>query len=241
MDFLGGLFLNTSIGPLIIQFLSRIAPFIAYIYITGAIIVLTFIILLNRENLQILNIDFIFILLLLFSGIMIFLQYNDSLMGWLSGAATILLLYTLLAGGLKLSRPNPNALRISLWVIGLFTLCILLLGNRLNISVVSQSMHYFYFDAFPNSVYEEIIYRGILWMFLLNLGLNGKKVLFIQAILFWVSHINYVIFDPLDFWVIVPISGFLFGFMVLRSKSLTPSTLTHILLNLLLGWVQLLN
>lgn len=67
-------------------------------------------------------------------------------------------------------------------------------------------------------------------MFLKDLGLSDSKAFYIQAFLFSIKHINYL-FSPLTFWVIVPILSLTLGYIVLRSKSLTPSTFVHVLYN----------
>jgi membrane protease YdiL (CAAX protease family) len=80
-------------------------------------------------------------------------------------------------------------------------------------------------------MYEELLFRGLLWMFLEKLKLSGLKILFIQALLFWIVHLNTTSRAP--FWVLLPPFGLWLGFLVLRSKSLIPSISTHFVYNLI--------
>jgi membrane protease YdiL (CAAX protease family) len=81
-------------------------------------------------------------------------------------------------------------------------------------------------------VFEELIFRGALWAFLRDLGLKEHIVFFLQAFLFWISHHNYGLRDnPYLFWIAIPLAAILLGFIVWRSKSLTPSTIAHFLFN----------
>jgi membrane protease YdiL (CAAX protease family) len=81
-------------------------------------------------------------------------------------------------------------------------------------------------------VFEEVLFRGVLWAFLESLGLSNKVIVFLQAFLFWVSHHKYMALDnPYLFWFAVPLNALLLGVIVWRSKSLTPSIICHFLYN----------
>jgi len=81
-------------------------------------------------------------------------------------------------------------------------------------------------------VFEEVLFRGALWAYLRGLGLSEQATFYIQAILFWVSHHEFLALnDPYSFWVALPIAAILWGLMTLRSKSLTLSTIGHFLFN----------
>lgn len=77
-------------------------------------------------------------------------------------------------------------------------------------------------------------------MFLKDLGLNESRIFYIQALVFWISHINYLFESPIFFWIILPIVSLTYGYVVYRSKSLTPSTIAHILYNALAGFSRLI-
>jgi membrane protease YdiL (CAAX protease family) len=79
-------------------------------------------------------------------------------------------------------------------------------------------------------LYEEILFRGVLWMILRDRGYSETKILVVQAALFWLAHLNLI--SRSSFWVILPLFSLWLGFLVLRSKSLTPSTWVHFIYNL---------
>jgi membrane protease YdiL (CAAX protease family) len=78
-------------------------------------------------------------------------------------------------------------------------------------------------------LYEELLFRGLLWMYLEKLKLSDLKILFVQALLFWIVHLNQM--SSASFWVLLPLLGLWLGFLVLRSKSLIPSISTHFVYN----------
>ena len=82
---------------------------------------------------------------------------------------------------------------------------------------------------------EEIVFRGMLWLFLKGLNWSELKIIIFQAILFWLSHAYSTTIDPTFFWIIAPIAGVFLGIIVWRSKSITPSTIAHVLINVLLS------
>jgi membrane protease YdiL (CAAX protease family) len=85
------------------------------------------------------------------------------------------------------------------------------------------------FITLHSVIYEELLFRGLLWMYLENLKLSGLKILFVQALLFWIVHLNST--SRTFFWVLLPLLGLWLGFLVLRSKSLIPSISTHFVYN----------
>jgi membrane protease YdiL (CAAX protease family) len=92
----------------------------------------------------------------------------------------------------------------------------------------------------PGIVVEEIMFRGMLWMLLKNLNFSEIKIVILQAILFWISHV-YAFNNLAFFWINAPMISILLGVIVWRSKSITPSTIAHILINMLLGFVSFRN
>ena len=87
-----------------------------------------------------------------------------------------------------------------------------------------------YIAGLPIVIFEEVIYRGMLWMLLTNLNVKSHYIFIIQVILFWLSHINYL-FQPLAFWFYMPFLGIMLGLMVWRSKTITSSIVGHFLYN----------
>jgi membrane protease YdiL (CAAX protease family) len=82
------------------------------------------------------------------------------------------------------------------------------------------------------NVFEEVIFRGALWVYLRSLGLSERTTFFVQAFLFWIAHPRFLFLgDWYSFWVAAPCIAILLGLLVWRSKSLTPSVLAHFLFN----------
>jgi len=78
---------------------------------------------------------------------------------------------------------------------------------------------------------EEPLFRGFLWGYLRLQGWNEKWILLLQALLFWVGHIYYLGVAPYSFWIIIPLSGLVLGFLAWRSRSIATSMTTHGLFN----------
>ena len=81
-----------------------------------------------------------------------------------------------------------------------------------------------------SSIFEEPIFRGFLWGYLRNLGLKENYVWIIQAILFWIAHINYID-KPFTFYFTVPLMGLVLGLLAWKSRSISTSMLTHAIYN----------
>jgi hypothetical protein len=62
------------------------------------------------------------------------------------------------------------------------------------------------------AIIEEFIFRGILWGYILKLKQNVMQACIIQAVVFWLFHIDRILFPPLSpvgFWIIVPLGQYL--------------------------------
>ena len=80
--------------------------------------------------------------------------------------------------------------------------------------------------------FEEVIFRGGLWAYLRSLGLSEQTAFLVQAFLFWISHHRLLLLDKIySFWIAGPCIAILLGLLAWRSKSLTPSTISHFLFN----------
>ena len=196
----------------------------------GGFPLIAVVIALNRDDLQRLNVDRLYVLLLLVAGILAFyeLPYNC-----FSGIAFIYLVYALLSKKIKLGVPDRSALRISLWIVGIFAITLLLINSSLNIPKIAQNLQYFVSELIPGSIFEEAFYRGLLFMFLKDMRLSESKIFYIQAFLFWISHINYLIQNPFTFWIFIPVLGLVLGYIVLRTRSIGVSTIAHVLVNVI--------
>ena len=83
------------------------------------------------------------------------------------------------------------------------------------------------------AVDEEPLFRGFLWGFLRKAGWHDAGIWLFQAGLFMVSHIYYFGRAPISFWIVVPVSGLVMGFVAWRSRSIANSMVSHGLVNAL--------
>jgi len=72
-----------------------------------------------------------------------------------------------------------------------------------------------------------------------DLKWGDTRIFLFTSFLFWISHINYLLDNPFNFWIFIPAVSLLLGYIVLRSKSITPSILAHVFINLLYGLFSL--
>jgi len=78
---------------------------------------------------------------------------------------------------------------------------------------------------------EEPFFRGLLWGALRKAGWKDWWVWLLQAGLFWLGHLYYFGKYPWSFWVIVPMSGLVLGWLAWRSRSIATSMCAHGCLN----------
>jgi membrane protease YdiL (CAAX protease family) len=79
-------------------------------------------------------------------------------------------------------------------------------------------------------ILEEPVFRGFLWGYLRERGWNDKGIWLSQAALFWLAHLNYVQ-RPYTFWLVIPLSGLVYGWLAWKSRSIAPSMLAHAVYN----------
>jgi membrane protease YdiL (CAAX protease family) len=88
----------------------------------------------------------------------------------------------------------------------------------------------------PGVLAEEVMYRGLPWLFLRRFGVPVAFAL--QAVAFWLSHLNDL-GQPAVFWFWVPWGAIWLGLIVTRSKSLAAGTVAHFVFNvasILIKW-----
>jgi membrane protease YdiL (CAAX protease family) len=189
----------------------------------------------NQNQLHKLNIDRFYVILLISSGLIIL---YSSLYNCFVVMALIYAVYILFGNKVKFAVIDPHALRIFLLMTGVFAgIAVYIIGfndaMKISFSFAQESVRRFLLEVIPGTIYEEAVYRGMLYMFLIDLGVSKSKAFYIQAFLFWITHINYLLRFPFAFWIILPILSLTLGYIAMRSKSLTPSTFAHILYNTL--------
>ncbi len=92
---------------------------------------------------------------------------------------------------------------------------------------------------------EEPLFRGFLWGCLRQIKWKEGWIWLLQAGLFTLAHIYFASQYPFMFWVFIPGAGLLFGFLTMRSRSISPGILAHGMINgsaylLLLNLISLL-
>lgn len=77
---------------------------------------------------------------------------------------------------------------------------------------------------------EEPLFRGFLWGYLKKYKLSDITICIIQAFLFWFGHIYYMN-TGLNFWIFHPIAAFSFGLIIIKTKNIAYSLISHALIN----------
>ena len=81
---------------------------------------------------------------------------------------------------------------------------------------------------------EEIVFRGILFGWCKERNIKIWKYQIIQVLLFTISHIYYLKYNPMAFWISVPLIGLILGFVIIKTKNVAYSIITHGIVNGLL-------
>jgi len=201
----------------------------------GSFPIIALVIKLNRDQLQKLNIDRFYVVLLIIAGLIVLYSFPYNCFAVI---ALIYAVYTLFDNKARFGTVDRNSLPIILLIVGVFagieTFWITGFdGIKIGLPNTEQDIERFVFEIIPGSIYEEAVYRGMLYMFLMDLGVSKSKAFYIQAFLFWIKHISFLLALPFFFWVILPISSLTYGYIAMRSKSLMPSTFAHLFSNTL--------
>jgi membrane protease YdiL (CAAX protease family) len=134
---------------------------------------------------------------------------------------------------MKFGEPPAGRLQILLIVIGVFVGIFLIISFFINGQELWQFMPYFITSQIPLMIFEEGLFRGLLYVFLRDLRLDEMRSILVQALFFWLAHINYLFQHPVFFWIFIPIISLILVYIVVRTKSLSISSVTHILINFL--------
>ena len=204
----------------------------------GSFPIIMLVIRLNQAQLQKMNMDWFYAVMLITAGLigLYSLPYNC-----FAGIALLYAVYILFDNKIRFGVADQNALRMILLIASGFAgIMILIVGffdaTKIAFLNTEQSVRHFLFEAIPFSIYEEAVYRGMLYMFLKDLGMSESKTFYTQALLFWISHINYLLESAIGFWITLPILSLTLGYIAFRSKSITPSAIAHILYNAVVGF-----
>jgi membrane protease YdiL (CAAX protease family) len=230
-----------SFKPKFAQESMEISFLLFYISITFTL--LTVVIWLNKENLSDLNIDRYFIMVLILTGVLLFLYFGISPLGIVAGISALSLFYLLKSNKLQAEKAQKPTTLLIITLIGITPVVLLrLLSHELSFYIegfhkLSEiELMWFVVRYTWGVAYEEMLFRGMLWMILRDEKIYSSLIIFIQAFLFWIIHANSV--SGFSFWIILPMVSLWFGFLVRRSKSLIPSTMAHFLYNITIEFMK---
>ena len=227
--------LGPSVKEIYFDQLKFWMTFLYWLPLLGSFPIIVLVINLNQLQLQKLNIDRFYVALLMISGLMgmVSLPFNC-----LTVIAFFYINSMLLNNKARFAVFDSNIIRMILLILGGYVVILatrkeLLIMLRYPVELIASFAQIFVVVI----VLTLAVYRGMLYMFLIDLGLTKSKAFYVQALLFWIKHMNHLLGAPVFFWIILPILSLTFGYIAFRTKSLTPSTLTHILYNTLAEFV----
>ncbi len=224
-------------------FRNQIPVSFMFWYITFAYIFTVILVWINRNCSQDMNVDKYFVHLLILSGLLLTFSTLPVAQGVLTGITTAFVIFNL-PNHLRFRYPILNLISLSKYILlSLLSLLPLILsviirGTKIYVSseILISS---FYETVLSNVVFEEFLFRGILWMYLKDFGLEAKKIIIVQGILFWISHYDTLISGKtILFLFIIPLLALLLGVIVHKSKSLAPSIVGHFIYNLSINIAQ---
>jgi len=237
------LFVRITDKYLVIWLFNGVKPaWYDYSYFAGGYFLIAIAIWINKKNVKNLHITKNFIRIFIFAGIFVSLLLVPAWVGLVSGIATLIILKECYSGGFVFDarEPNPRTIweMVFLFVLNLSVFITVLASFIVTPRAISWNMDSIlsalYYADLPVILYEEVLFRGMLWMFLSSLNMSDRRIFYIQAFLFWISH-YYYFSHPYTFWVTMPLTALILGLMVWRSKSLVSSSIAHFLVNALIS------
>lgn len=204
---------------------------IYYFWQRFSFVLISVIILANPSNLNKLNIDKNFLVLYSAAGTIYSIYYFWPT-GWLGFLFVGLIVYRLLKNKFDLEQhAHPNSAMITAILVIVFCFYWLYRIMFVGTPVIDRYIAFF-LEGSPFWVIEEVVFRGMLWASLEAFGWSRFRIVIAQALLFWISHIHYVLSDPVLFWLRIPILAVFLGILVWKYKSIYQSSIAHILFNL---------
>jgi len=207
-----------------------IQAWISYtLFFNWSFILVGIVIIVNRNDLQSLNIDGAFTAIFAASSLTYWTYYR-----WPSGWIALLIPFAMYIfykrQEFRFTKIEQNAGRITMIVVIGFFLSLLFIKDSLTIKRILSVTHFIATEV-PFVLIEEVLFRGLLWKFLAHLDWSAPKIVGLQAFLFWLSHSSFMFTNPIIFWIILPIFSILLGIIVWRSKSITVSCYAHMFYN----------
>ncbi len=104
-------------------------------------------------------------------------------------------------------------------------------GGNPNIQISLKEMPFTMLIQLTNAaVYEEPLFRGILWGAMKKMDFEDKWIWIIQAVLFCAGHIYYLNL-PIVIWLRTFFAGLVIGAVVWKSRSMMAGMTVHATLN----------
>lgn len=213
---------------------SQISDWFAYLHSLTIYSAIVAIVLLNKNRLRDMNIDQWFIALILVAGVFLLLFDLPPSIGIIILLLMVVMVWFLMNTQSDLAPFNTEAWKLFAYIfISIIPISLLILYNvalaGIKINVDEQSILLIALRRdILGIVFEEILFRGALWMLLIDLKLSPRTTLLAQALLFWVSHYRFLFTGSyFAFWVMMPILGLTYGVIVYKSKSISITSLCH--------------
>lgn len=204
-----------------------------YLWFSWSFIFIGTVAIINRNDLRGLNIDKTFIAIYLLGSLSYWMYENRFPYGWLGVFLAIVMCVLFRKRDFRFATLEPNAKSVALIAMMMFLLIVWMRRDSFGLNTALWLFHSAATDI-PFVLSEEVIFRGLLWKFLEDFNFPAPKIIGIQALLFWFSHIDSITEYPIFFWIITPIAGIVLGAVVWRAKSITISFFAHILANFLI-------
>ncbi len=204
------------------------------IFIICVLILMT--IWVNKASLYEFNIDKTFFLIILADFLLLIWGYFPIGLGASMLVVVGILLYDYRKQTYNLSRSTLLSPQIFGLMISIIILPVFFSTNKNGVNITDKQI----VDSLVNAnlfgvIFEEFLFRGLLWGFFRNRGIAESKIALFQAVLFWLAHYRSLLNGNMSFWTSIPFASIILGILVLRSKSLTFSTVSHFLYNLFVG------
>jgi membrane protease YdiL (CAAX protease family) len=226
--------LNKIVGqwplPAWAQALTTVHGVLSYAYIHLSMLIVAIVILVNRRDTRKLNVDWPFLILFLWGALAFCRDYLWPV-GWLTVLLAIYILFTPNKDGNRFVKIEQGVVEAIVVILIAFFICLLFLRTALDFRTIRTAVYWFLIGFPPAAMIEEVTFRGLLWMWLRSRNWPEVRIVVVQAILFWLAHTKYLLAEPVAFWVVVPLLSMLLGIIVWRTRSITPSAIAHICIN----------
>jgi membrane protease YdiL (CAAX protease family) len=244
---LGLLLVRLSLVIPLLPFDSSLYKQVAFVDVTY--ICTLFIIYANRRRLEAFFIDKLSFMVIAGAGpvhlILSLVSYEQfpTISGVLMTAASIAFVIATILSKTRL----PGGMRRQFLVFGIGILAGIVISVVLNIgglfngalavkigkpsTEIITRMAYMLVFLFTSSVYEEPLFRGFLLAKLQGLKIGAWLPILIQAALFTLGHLYF--FPRSEFWLLAPVCGLGFGYIVTVTRSLCSSMSAHAAVNAL--------